>query len=173
MEKLDRIRFKSEQRFLPLFVRLTMIGIIVYMFYRVVLQLFCATPLGDSPMSNSGLILFYILLLFCFILFIQLKLIVIIDDISIQISFAPIYKKKILLSSVKTIEIIKYNVFSSGFRVSLRYGSILRVKGTDGLFVYTKNGNKFLIGIKETDINSLKEVIVKVSKVFNPTKITD
>lgn len=170
MEKLNEIKFKSEQNLFHPLIGLVMVVVLIYLFYRMILQLYYKAPLGDSPMSNSGLVLFYILLLISLIFFIRLKLALIIDNDSVKINFLPFFQKKILLDSINTLEIIDYKAFGSGIRVSMIYGSIIRVKGEKGLQI-NSNYNKYLIGIKEADVPLLKGIISQINNKKNQSNI--
>lgn len=64
------------------------------------------------------------------------------------------------------MKIINYKSFGIGIRISLKYGTIYRVKGNKGLLIRTKNDNLILVGIKnETEISKLIKIIILMKKL--------
>lgn len=162
MENLKEINFKSEQKLFHPIVSWIIVVVLVYLFYRTILQLYYNIPLGNSPMSNAGLLLFYFLLLILFVFLIRLKLVLIINTESIQIHFSPFFKKRIVLESINNLELTNYKAFGSGIRVSMIYGTIIRVKGEKGLHINSKYNN-YLIGIRDVDVPLLEEIVCQIN----------
>ncbi|NER14549.1 hypothetical protein GWK08_13930 [Leptobacterium flavescens] len=145
------INYSEKQRFAPLWLCVFLFIIGVYLIYRTYQQLFLGIPLGDYPMSNTGLVVFTISLLgvFCFLCVLSLSLSI--DAKFISIHFFPLFRKKIPIQDIEKMEVIEYKMLSAGIRISIKYGSVYRIRGNKGLSIKLKNGKKFLIGIRNED----------------------
>jgi len=141
------ILFQEEQRFTQWWLWLLMGGILLIPIYGIVQQIVFKEPFGDNPMSDLGLIIFFIAMLgFCYF-FWMLQLRTIISKDEITINFPPLAKKRILWSEIEKAEIVKYNPFIGyGLRIWTPYGTVYNVKGNRGLFLILKNGKKYMIG---------------------------
>ena len=153
-----------KQKFTPVWILILLIFVILFFIYRTYQQLFLNILLGDSPMTNSGLIFFLVFLLILLCFFWILSLNICIDNSKLHIQFYPIHKKTISRKNIKSIEFIKYNGTKIGFgiRLSLKYGTIYRVKGNKGLFLSLKNDEKILIGVNNE--NQLKQFLKILKK---------
>ena len=150
------MNFKEKQKLLPNWVSFLLLIITFYITFKAMRQLMFNIPLGTYPMSNIGLIISMLIVYVVVYIFIVLTLILEINDKYLKIKFYPIHNNIILLTDIKSMKIINYKSFGIGIRISLKYGTIYRVKGNKGLLIRTKNDNLILVGIKnETEISKL------------------
>ncbi|ATA88970.1 hypothetical protein [Capnocytophaga stomatis] len=156
--KSDSLYFEK-QRFTPIWVGVPLLILWSYFAVRAYQQIFLGKPFGDSPMSDVGLILFNLVLLVIISVLFVLKLKLTITTEAIQVQFYPIYTRRILFKNVRKVEIIDYKMVSSGIRVSLKYGTVYRVRGNKGLFITLKNGETLLIGIQNEEALSQNEIL--------------
>ncbi|CEN43495.1 conserved hypothetical protein [Capnocytophaga canis] len=156
--KSDSLYFEK-QRFTPIWVSILLLILWFYFAIRAYQQIFLHKPFGDSPMSNMGLILFNLILLVIISVLLVLKLKLTITPEAIQVQFHPIYTRKVPLKNIRKIEIIDYKMISSGIRISLKYGTVYRVRGNKGLFITLKNGETLLIGIQNEETLSQNEIL--------------
>lgn len=155
--------YTEQQRFTPIWISILLLILWLYLIYRTYQQIFMNISLGDSPMSNSGLILFDAIMLVVIYILSTLSLRLAIQEKFIDIQFFPIHRKRILFKNIKKAEIITYKVIGSGIRVSVKYGTIYRVGGNKGLFIELENGDKILVGTKNK-----KEVEKALLGIKNP-----
>lgn len=158
--KIMNIKFEEKQKFTQWWLWLILIGIgmipIVGLYKQLVLKQF----FGDNPMSDSGLIMFSLFIFIVIGLFFFIKLETRITEQGIEMRFIPFVEKKIEWNEIKHVELIKHGVFSSGIRISLKYGTIYKIKGNHGIFIELKNGEKTLIGTQKE--KELKAIINKM-----------
>jgi len=154
--------YEDKQRFTPIWICILLFIIGLYLIYRTYQQLFLNIPLGDSPMTNSGLILFVFIILGVFYFFSILSLKLEIKDEYIVVNFFPIHRKIIRYKNIENIELINYKTIGSGIRFSLKYGTVYRVKGNKGLNIELKNGDKILIGFQNE--NKVKTILSCIKK---------
>jgi hypothetical protein len=141
------IIFEEEQRFTQWWLWLLLGGILLIPIYGIVQQLVLKEPFGDQPMSDLGLIIFFIgMLAFC-CFFWWMRLQTTITKYQVTINFPPLAKKRILWSDVEQAQIVKYSpLIGYGLRIWTPHGTVYNVKGNRGLFLILKNGKKYMIG---------------------------
>ena len=153
-------QFKEEQKFTQWWLWLIMICIGIIPIYGLYKQLILGEKFGDNPMSDSGLILFSILVFALIGLFSMMKLKTTIDETEIRMHFFPFVKKKINWSEVKKAEVVNYGFVGGwGIRLWTSYGTVYNVRGNKGLALELMNGKKLLIGTQKED--ELKRIINK------------
>ena len=142
------------------------VGLFCAGFYKQIIQ---GQEFGSNPMSDSGMIIGFILdlILFTslFLLFGFAKLTMVIDDKGITYRFFPFHFKNrlILWDEIMRYEVIKYNPILDyggwGVRIGGR-GKAYNVSGNMGLLLYLKSGRPLLIGTQKS-----KELIDFLSKL--------
>ncbi|NNJ88946.1 MAG: hypothetical protein HKP53_06060 [Eudoraea sp.] len=139
--------FEEEQRFTQLWLWLIMGGLLLIPIYGIIQQIVFEQPFGDQPMSDLGLIIFFIgMLAICYFLW-MLKLRTTITKDEIRIHFLPLAKKRFLWKDVEQAQIVKYSpLIGYGLRIWTPHGTVYNVKGNRGLFLILKNGKKYMIG---------------------------
>ena len=162
-----RINFKEEQKFTQwwfIWLLIVLIGTIpIYGIYK---QLILGEEFGNNPMSDTGLIVFSVLMFALIGLFGLLKLKTTIDENEIRMSFFPFVKKKIKWDEIKNAEVVNYGFVGGwGIRVATKYGTVYNVRGNKGLAIELTNGKKFLIGTqKEAELTRAIEMKIKKMK---------
>jgi len=154
-----KIEFKEEQKFTQWWLWLILIPIGVLPVLGVYKQFILHQEFGDYPMSNLGLILFSLFVLSLVVLFLIMKLKTSIDSKGIQMSFFPFIKKRVDWNEVKKTNVVNYGFVGGwGIRLWTKYGTVYNMKGSKGLAIELKNGEKFLIGTqKELELNKIAE----------------
>lgn len=114
-------------------------------------------------MSDTGLIVFSILMFALIGLFLLIKLKTTINDNEIRMSFFPFVKKKIKWDKIKKAEVVNYGFVGGwGIRIWTKYGVVYNVRGNKGLAIELSNGKKLLIGTqKEAELRRAIEMKMK------------
>lgn len=157
------IIFEEEQRFTQWWLWLLLGGILLIPIYGIVQQLVLKEPFGDQPMSDLGLIIFFIgMLAFCGF-FWWMRLQITITKYQITINFPPLVKKRILWSDVEQAQIVKYSpLIGYGLRFWTPHGTVYNVKGNRGLFLILKNGKKYMIGTqRHREVEEIIQTLLK------------
>ena len=157
-----KIQFKEVQKFSQwwLWLILTLVGIMpVYGIYK---QLLLGEPFGSKPMSDSGIIVFAIVVFLVLGLFLIVRLKTTIDAVGIHMRYFPFFKKNVQWHEVKKVEVVNYGFVGGwGIRLWTSYGTVYNMRGNKGLAIELINGDKFLIGTqKEAE---LAEIIQKIN----------
>ncbi|WP_297765486.1 hypothetical protein [uncultured Muriicola sp.] len=157
------IIFEEDQRFTQLWLWLLMGGMLLIPIYGIVQQIVLKEPFGDNPMSDLGLIIFFIAMLALCGFFWMIRLQTTITKDEITINFPPLAKKRILWSDVEQAQIVKYSpLIGYGVRIWTPHGTVYNVKGNRGLFLILKNGKKCMIGTqRHREIEDLVHSLLK------------
>ena len=162
---MEKILFKEEQKFGPMMQLVLLPGLIFTLvifgigFYK---QLYLGEPWGNEPMSDTGLIVTFIIVLIFLtglsLLFLKMKLITEIRNDGIYFKYPPIMNKYKIIKPdlIERFEVRKYNAFREyggygikGVKHKRRIrskGIAYNVSGNTGLQLYLKDGKKILIG---------------------------
>ncbi len=108
-------------------------------------------PFGNNPMSDLGLIIFFMSYLAFMGFFWFLELRTEIDQRGIRVRLRPISTKILKWEDIKQVEPVSYGFVGYGLRLSLKYGIVYNARGNKGLAIYLKNGRKYLIGTQIQD----------------------
>jgi hypothetical protein len=162
------ILFSEKQRFTQWWLWLLLLvinGIFATAMYE---QVIMGQTFGDKPMSNSGVIVGFTLVLLVSILFYSFRLETIIKKDGIYVRFFPIHigYRKYAWDKIEKVFVRQYNPITEYGGWGLRYGifgagKALNVSGNKGLQIIFKDNSKLLIGTKKSDL--LKEVINKAT----------
>ena len=163
---MEKVIFKEEQKFGSISLYLSMgviyLGTILLFAYSAYSQFILNEPIGDKPMSDKGLLLTIVLVLFVlaitgFLLF-GSKLETTVTPSYISITFKPILKKAVIIGhkDVKEYEIRRYKPIKEygGWGVKQgvkKVGKAYNVHGNIGLQLYLYDGKKILIGTQRGD----------------------
>ena len=167
---MEKILFKEEQKFGPMMQLVLLPGLIFTLvifgigFYK---QLYLGEPWGNEPMSDTGLIITFIVVLTFLsglsVLFIKMNLITEIRNDGIYIKYPPLINKFKIIKpdSIEKFEVRKYNAFREygGYgikgmkhkRRSRSKGIAYNVSGNIGLQLYLNDGKKILIGTQRSE----------------------
>lgn len=137
-----------------------LLGLFSYGLYQ---QVILGEPFGENPMSDSGLVVFALVIIGLALLFASLKLETHIDTHRIHMRYAPFgVKKNHTWDEIESARVVRYSFVGYGIRIGSRYGTVYNVKGNKGLAICLKNGKKFLIGTQQSE--NLKQALEHIKK---------
>lgn len=114
-------------------------------------QVILGEPFGNNPMSDTGLFIFLGCALLLLILFMLIRLEIHIDESEINVNFHPFRKKKVLWDEVVKAEVVDYGFVGGwGIRLHTEHGTVYNTGGRRGLAIETKKGERFVIGLNNT-----------------------
>ncbi|MCL2683109.1 MAG: DUF6141 family protein [Bacteroidales bacterium] len=161
--------FTETQRFGQWWIWLILAGINGLFIYAIIQQTILGHPFGDKPMSDTGLLLVFGVLLLITFLFICVRLQTYIDEDGVYVRFFPFrltYKRyawtEISKSYVKQYRpILKFGGW--GFRYNLSFREkAYSVSGRDGLELELVTGKKVLIGTQKPE--KLTKILISLGK---------
>ena len=120
-------------------------------------QFVLGVPFGDKPLSDTGLVAFFFVMVLVILLFWLLRLKTEINTNGIKMRYFLFLTKKLSWKEIHSLELIRYGFVGYGIRYGSKYGVIYNTKGDKGLWVQLKNGKKFVIGTQKVD--ELKRLI--------------
>ncbi|MFZ1528576.1 MAG: hypothetical protein WAT19_07495 [Ferruginibacter sp.] len=145
------IHFREEQRFTQWWLWLLLITIAFIPVLGIYQQLVKKVPFGDNPMPDGGLILFTIFTLGILVVFRLICLRTTITSTEINIRFFPFLSRTIRWEDIKSAKIVNYGFAGYGIRYGSRHGVIYNTRGSEGLAIEKKNGEKLVIGTQKKD----------------------
>ena len=152
-----KIEFEEEQKFTQWWLWLILIPIGLLPIVGIYQQIILGEAFGENSMSDSGLVVFAVLIILFVSLFFVLSLKTEIDKNEVRINFFPFAKRKFSWKEIKKAEIVNYGFIGGwGIRRWTKYGTAYNVKGKMGLAIELLDGNKFLIGTqKEAELKKI------------------
>ena len=128
-------------------------------------QLLKGEPFGNNPMSDAGLIIFFLsfVVFIGFFWFIELR--TEIDPGGIRDRLKPISSRSFKWEEIERIEPVIYGFVGYGLRLSMKYGTDYNVKGNKGLALNLKDGSRYLIGTQLQE--SMRQYLTELGK-FDP-----
>jgi hypothetical protein len=162
------IKFKEKQKFTQWWIWLILIGLSIIPIYGIYEQLIKGNPVGNKPVSDTGMIILSIFI-FGFIYFNwYMTLVTEINDNGIKMRFVPFLKKNIKWNELKSMKIVNYGFVGYGIRLGSKYGTVYNINGNKGLAIELKNGKKFVIGTQnETELNSTLKKMPVANTVYS------
>lgn len=162
---MKKILFQEDQKFTRTWIAVLVYGItiinIAVFGYGFTQQILLGKTWGNTPMSDSALILTFILVLGIFagllVLLHRAALITIIHEEGINFKFPPFFLNERLIpkDEISQIGVRQYNPILEyggwGVRIGLGKGKAYNVKGNLGIQLHLKNGKKILIGTQKKD----------------------
>jgi len=160
----SKVYFKEEQRLDAWWVKLGMVLLLSVslgpVYYGLIRQIGHGIPWGDKPMSDTGFIVFAVVLtvLMAVVVFLifssRLDTSVRLDGI--HLTFFPFFKKRVIVRDrIERFKVRKYRPIMEyggyGFRYSLRNGRAYNMKGNTGLQLYLVDGKRILIGTQRPE----------------------
>ncbi|GAB7258310.1 hypothetical protein [Polaribacter sp. OB-PA-B3] len=163
-----KIQFIEKQKFTQWWIWLILIGLAIIPIYGIYEQLIMGNPVGNTPVSNTGMIILSIFI-FGFIYFNwYMTLITEINNDGIKMHFVPFVKKTIKWNELKSIKIVNYGFVGYGIRLGSKYGTVYNINGNKGLAIELKNGKKYVIGTqKEIELNNKLKKMPVANNVYN------
>ena len=127
--------------------------------WLIISALILAVPLSillylDKPFNAVNIVLTVLLPLTLLYTLYAIRLKTIIDPHRIRIKFFPLANRNISWDDVKSVEIVNYGLTGWGVRKSPRWGTIYNTRGTTGLLVELKNGERLVIGTQHSEVLS-------------------
>ena len=156
------VLFREEQKFTYWWLWTLLILITLIPVYGLYIQVVRGIPFGDKPMSDMGLILFFILMLVMNMLTWQIKLTTQITDQNIDIHYFPFFKKRFQIKEIDSLELVKYGFVGYGVRIGTQHGTVYNVAGNKGLALVLRNKRKYCIGTQKPD--ELQNILTHLSK---------
>ena len=145
-------QFTETQKFTQWWLWLILISIGILPVVGIYKQLYLGEPMGDKPMSDEGLIVFFVFVFALIAFFWMIQLRTKITQQDIKINFFPLTKRAVKWSEVEKAQIVNYGFVGGwGIRFWTNYGTVYNIKGKMGLALELKNGKKFLIGSQKID----------------------
>ena len=160
---MDKIIFKEVQRVKPLLI----IAILFALLFGIILfvQVILGKPVGNHPASNTLLVIFFTVGILGTIFSSRPKLVLIISENEIQVSYGIFAgDKSFALSDIKNLKVRKYDALKEFLGWGVRYNNnekCFTVSGDDALELELKNGEKFLIGTQKTE-----EIMLAIAKLL-------
>ena len=146
------LTFNEKQKFTQWWLWFILIAVGVSPLIGIYTQLIQKKPFGDSPLTDTGLIIYTITIFAIIILFLALTLRTKITIKGIQMNYFPFVKKEILWTEIKTAEVVNYGFVGGwGMRWGTAYGTVYNTKGNKGLAIALHNGKTFVIGTQKED----------------------
>jgi len=162
---MKKILFSEEQKFTQSWIAILLYVMVVFNIalfgYGFTQQIILGKSWGNTPMSDTGLIITFLIVLAIFtgliILFHRAVLKTSITTDEILYKFPPFFfKEKIIpANEIENITVRKYNPILEyggwGIRSGFGKGKAYNVKGNTGIQLHLKNGKKILIGTQKKD----------------------
>lgn len=151
------IRFTETQRFKQWWLWLLLIGLSAGTIFSLIYQIMYKQPIGNNPMSDTGLVITSALIILLNALFFAFKLETRMDEDGIHVRFFPFHIKyrTYRWSDVAECKTRQYSPIGEYGGWGLRgWGDnrALNVSGNQGIQITFKNGNKLLIGTQAPDL---------------------
>lgn len=165
MKKKEEVLFKEEQKFgsSGLYAAMGVIYMIPISIYSYAMyqQFILGIPWGDKPMSDNGLILTFVLVIFVLIVASALlfgsQLSTLVNYNQIKVTFKPFINKPIIYNKedIRSYEIREYKPIREyggwGIKQGKKsVGKAYNVRGNIGLQLVLSNGKKVLIGTQRS-----------------------
>jgi hypothetical protein len=148
----EHIVFEEEQRFNQWWLWLLLLGLLGSAIYGMYQQLVLGEPFGSKPMSDNGIVVYFIFSVAMVVFFRWMRLYTHINKEGVSMIFAPFVTKKIAWDEIKNMGIVHYGFVGGwGIRPYTTYGTVYNISGAKGLAINLENGNKFLIGSQKND----------------------
>jgi len=166
MEK--KIIFREIQKFRSLILWIPFVTMVGFLLHKTVQQIIFNVPFGDKPMTDTGLVGFFIFFGIIFpMLFYFANLKIEVRSDGIYYKFSPMHTKwhTITFQEIKSYQIKKYSPFRTYGGYGIRYGingKAYNVSGSMGILLELNNGKKILFGTK--DPNNFKSAIDEARK---------
>lgn len=152
--------FTEKQQFRQWWIWLLMSPLLIGTLYLITEQLILGNPIGDKPLTDTGVVLFA-LFAFAIVFFLwSLQLKTRVDSHGITMHYRPILKRQYTWEAIKNVEIIDYGFVGYGFRWWPKHGWIYNVGGSMGMKLYLKSGKHFTIGTQKHE--ELQSVLQKL-----------
>jgi hypothetical protein len=158
--------YTEVQKFKQWWLWLLLIGTACLPAYGLFQQLILGEPFGSKPMSDMGLVIFFIGTLGFIGLFLYLELRSEIDAKGIRVRLRPISSEVFSWDQIEHLELISYGFVGYGLRYSGKYGTVYNASGNKGLVIRLKSGSQYVIGTQDPE--GVKRTLTALNKPFIP-----
>lgn len=138
--------FKETQGIRKWWIWVPALILLLFFGYALTQQLLFNNPIGDQPMTDTGLILVSILTFLVFAGFLSLRLHTFISNREIKLRLSFLWKGHYTWKEVKSAEIIHYGWAGYGLRLSKKHGTLLSMGSNYGLQLQLHNGDTVTVG---------------------------
>ena len=165
--------FEEKQGFNQVWLKILMIGVtiaaLVPVYYETIIHFTKGEPMGNPPMSETGIIIFDVAITLVIIaatsVIFLLKLKTVIDSEGIHIYFKPLIRHKLIKpDEIEKWEVRKYSPIKEyggwGYRFGTKKGVAYNTMGNIGLQLRLKKGKDILIGTQRPD--AIKKAMEKL-----------
>lgn len=148
---MEKVLFKETQKYIVLMVA----AILSTIFFGVfcVVQIGLGKPIGNHPAPDALLIVFFAISIATIFLAWYQKLVFIIVEDKIRISFGILTSSRVIkMSDVKSISTRKYNAMKEFWGWGVRFRNNITcftVSGSDAIEIELKSGEKLLVGTQK------------------------
>jgi hypothetical protein len=153
-----RILFEEKQKFTQKWLWIMLLSINGLFSFAFARQIFLDKPLGNNPISDTGLTIVLVVVLLLTILFLSFRLDTRVQEDGISVRFFPIHWnfRHYKWEDIKSANIRKYAALGEFGGWGIRYsfgksGKAYNMSGSDGLQLQLKNGQKLLIGTQHPE----------------------
>ncbi|TVR38481.1 MAG: hypothetical protein EA392_09630 [Cryomorphaceae bacterium] len=148
--------YKETQRLTIWWVWLILLLINAFSAYALVQQMAFGNPVGNNPMSNTGLIIFAVLFLLLTVGFSQITLRTRLNEKGVHVQLFPFHLKYRTFGweKITSTEVRQYNPIKEYGGWGLRMGpsgTAYNMKGNRGLQLVLNNGKRILIGTQKPE----------------------
>jgi hypothetical protein len=153
-----RILFEEKQKFTQKWLWLILLGVNFLFFYAFLSQVFFDRPLGNNPVSDTGLGIIMAVSLLLTLIFLSFRLDTKVQENGIYVRFFPIHLnfRHFSWEDIKSAKLRKYSAITEYGGWGIRYGfgksgKAYNISGNSGLQLELKNGQKLLIGTQHPE----------------------
>ncbi|WP_375443809.1 hypothetical protein [uncultured Fibrella sp.] len=114
--------------------------------WALVSQIGLGHPIGDKPISSSGLLFVALLPVTAITLVLACSLTTEVTTDGIRLKYFPVWNTVVKWQEVKYVKIISYGFVGYGISFTAEYGTVYNAKGNSGLLVQKTDGSRLLIG---------------------------
>jgi hypothetical protein len=151
------------QKFTQWWLWVLLLAVLALPVYGMLQQIILGEPFGSKPMSDLGLVLFFVGTLLIIGLFWYLELRTEIDETGIRVRLRPISAEVFTWDQIEHIEIITYGFVGYGLRFSSKYGTVYNTRGNKGLSIRLKSGSRYVVGTQNPE--GISQILRTLDKI--------
>ncbi|MGB5189043.1 hypothetical protein [Robiginitalea sp.] len=155
--------FTEVQKFNQWWLWILLLAVLGLPVYGMFQQIILGEPFGSTPMSDLGLVLFFVGTLLIIGLVWYLELRTEIDETGIRVRLRPISTEVFTWDQIEHVEIITYGFVGYGLRFSSKYGTVYNTRGNKGLSIRLKSGSRYVIGTQDPE--GITQVLRTLDKI--------
>ena len=146
------VSYSEKQRFSQWWLWLILIGAASIPFFGLYYQIGLDKPFGNNPLSDTGLMIFAVLMIAFLGFFFLMRLNLTLDREGITVRFFPFFTRAVTWEEVEHLQVVNYGfVGGYGIRLTHRFGTVYNMSGRWGLLIYLEGGKRFCVGTRNKD----------------------